>query len=227
MRGGFAPSALPRSGGWGPHTPKSGRSARALQSYARRPGSLCGAGSPCGPRCRRSALHPGDFPVAGKVTKGAPRAVPFGIPRRVVAALFALAYASRRATFCHKNRPICHFELVGKSVLFFLWFHQGNTLCFQSVARQVGCPRGCLKVSVPATNTARAGGRGIKGGEAPFAGGPGTRRSLAYLCLLSLREKVGRGAGRSARIRVERRGGRQPSSHWGAQRGEVPLRIKK
>ena len=83
---------------------------------------------------------------------------------------------------------------------FFLWFYRGNTLCFQSVARQVGCPRGCLKVSVPATNTARAGGRGIKGGEAPFAGGPGTRRSLAYLCLLSLREKVGRGAGRSARI---------------------------
>ena len=31
--------------------------------------------------CRRSALHPGDFPDAGKVTKGAPRAAPFGIPR--------------------------------------------------------------------------------------------------------------------------------------------------
>ena len=29
---------------------------------------------------------------------------------------------------------------------FFLWFHRGNTLCFQSVARRVGCPRGCLKV---------------------------------------------------------------------------------
>ena len=70
----------------------------------------------------RRALRPstpGDFPVAGKVTKGAPRAAPFGIPRCVVAALFALAYASRRATFSHKNRPICHFELVGKSVLFF------------------------------------------------------------------------------------------------------------
>ena len=52
----------------------------------------------------------------------------------------------------------------------------------------------------PSTNTARVEGRGIKGGEAPFAGGPGTRRFLAYLCLLSLREKVGRGAGRSARI---------------------------
>ena len=98
------------------------------------------------PTCRRSALHPGDFPDAGKVTKGAPRAAPFGIPRCVVAALFALAYASRRATFCHKNRPICHFELVSKSVLFFLWFHQGNTLCFQSVARQVPWLRGCLRV---------------------------------------------------------------------------------
>ena len=70
----------------------------------------------------RRALRPstpGDFPVAGKVTKGAPRAAPFGIPRCVVAALFALAYASRRATFRHNKRPICHFEMVGKSVLFF------------------------------------------------------------------------------------------------------------
>ena len=65
---------------------------------------------------------PGDFPVAGKVTKGAPRAVPFGIPRCVVTALFALAAlrsGSRRATFCHKNRPICHFERVSKSVFIF------------------------------------------------------------------------------------------------------------
>ena len=82
---------------------------------------------------------------------------------------------------------------------FFLWFHRGNTLCFQSVARQVPWLRGCRRFYTPATNTARAQGRGIKGGEAPFAGGPGTRRFLAYLCLLSLREKVGRGAGRSAR----------------------------
>ena len=181
MRGGFAPSALPRSGGWGPHTPKSGRSARALQSYARRPGSLCGAGSPCGPRCRRSALHPGDFPVAGKVTKGAPRAVPFGIPRRVVAALFALAYASRRATFCHKNRPICHFELVGKSVLFFPLVSSREHSLFSIRGAAGALSRGCLRVLFPATNTARAEGRGIKGGYAPFAGDPGTRRSLVSL----------------------------------------------
>ena len=103
MRGGLAPSsALLPCMGAPPHAP----------------GVFAGLVVPA-PTCRRSALHPGDFPVAGKVTKGAPRAAPFGIPRCVVAALFALAYASRRATFCHKNRPICHFELVGKSVLFF------------------------------------------------------------------------------------------------------------
>ena len=34
---------------------------------------------------------PGDFPIAEKVTKGAPRASPFGIPRCGVTALFALA----------------------------------------------------------------------------------------------------------------------------------------
>ena len=78
---------------------------------------------------------------------------------------------------------------------FFLWFHRGNTFYFQFVARQVGCLRGYRKFYTLATNTARAQGRGIKGGYAPFAGGPGTRRSLAYLCLLSLREKVGRGGG--------------------------------
>ena len=59
-------------------------------------------------------------------------------------------------------------------------------------------PRGCRRPCTPSTNTARAEGGGIQGGPPPCAGGPGTRRSLAYLCLLSLREKVGRGLGRSA-----------------------------
>ena len=92
------------------------------------PGAFMGLAAPA-PTCRRSARawqsharHPGDFPVAGKVTKGAPRAAPFGIPRCVVAALFALAAlrsVSRRATFSHNKRPICHFGFMGKSVLFF------------------------------------------------------------------------------------------------------------
>ena len=33
------------------------------------------------PQSRRSALHPGDFPDAGKVTKGAPRAAPLDLLR--------------------------------------------------------------------------------------------------------------------------------------------------
>ena len=44
-------------------------------------GSLCGAGSPCPHRCRRSALHPGDFLPDEKVTKESPRGVsPLGTP---------------------------------------------------------------------------------------------------------------------------------------------------
>ena len=43
---------------------------------------------------------------------------------------------------------------------FFLWFHRGNTLFFQSVARQILYLRGCLKVLFTSTNTARAQGWG-------------------------------------------------------------------
>ena len=89
---------------------------------------------------------------------------------------------------------------MGKSVSFFpLVPSREHPLL--SIRGTVGVlPSRMPQAFLPTTNTARAAGRGIKGGEAPFAGGPGTRRSLAYLCLLSLREKVGRGAGRSARI---------------------------
>ena len=179
---------------------------------------LWGAAPPQPPRCRRSALHPGDFPVAGKVTKGAPRAAPFGIPRCVVAALFALAAHRAGLPSATKIDRFATLSLWANRSYFFLWFHRGNTLCFQSVARQ-DCPRGCRRFYTSATNTARAQGRGIKGGEAPFAGGPGTRRFLAYLCLLSLREKVGRGAGRSARSRGL--WGLRP--HFGECRGATPL----
>ena len=91
-----------------------------------------------------------------------------------------------------------------------------------SIRGAAGLPLRMPRAFLPATNTARAGGRGIKGGKAPFAGGPGTRRSLAYLCLLSLREKVGRGAGRSARSRGL--WGRSP--HFGKRRGAAPLARK-
>ena len=91
------------------------RNCKQLSYYTKFPASLQGAPAGpfarglrplCAPNARRgcapsSALlpmgralrpsTPGDFPAAGKVTKGAPRAAPFGIPRCVVAALFALA----------------------------------------------------------------------------------------------------------------------------------------
>ena len=92
--------------------------------------------------------------------------------------------------------------------------HRARSSFFLNKGKAIGSlicrasPRGCRRLYTPTTNTARAEAGGIQGGPPPCAGGPGTRRSLAYLCLLSLREKVGRGAGRSARIRSRR--GSQP-----------------
>ena len=87
---GWRPSALPMRGA-GPLRPPgvyAGLAAPATTD-ARRGCAPSSALLPMGRALRPST--PGDFPVAGKVTKGAPRAAPFGIPRCVVAALFALA----------------------------------------------------------------------------------------------------------------------------------------
>ena len=59
------------------------------------------------------------FPSRGKSPKARQGLRPLESPWCKVAALAALAYASRRAAFFYRKRPICHFELVGKSVLFF------------------------------------------------------------------------------------------------------------
>ena len=130
--------------------------------------------------------------------------------------------------FSYKKRPICHFEMSGQIGLFFSPRFTGVTLSAVNPWRGGFAPR-MPRAFLPTTNTARAQGRGIKGGYAPFAGGPGTRRSLAYLCLLSLREKVGRGAGRSARsLRVEARsddllpGGTAPSHRQAGVQGGAP-----
>ena len=153
MRGGGAPSALPIYS-----LPRVGRS----HSF------FGGATPPQPPRAGAPPRAPGDFPDAGKVTKGAPRAAPFGIPRCVVAALFALAAlrsVSRRATFCHKNRPICHFELSGQTGLFSPLVSAGShpLLSIRSAADSL--PSRMPLAFLPATNTTRAQGRGIKGGR--------------------------------------------------------------
>ena len=61
---------------------------------------------------------------------------------------------------------------------FFLWFHRGNTLFFQSVARQILYLRGCLKVLFTSTNTARAQGWGNPRGSAPLCWRSRLLRSL-------------------------------------------------
>ncbi len=102
---------------WAPANPDARRANALLcapPKWGLRPRSKSSdlASTPMGRALRPST--PGDFPVAEKVTKGAPRAAPFGIPRYEVSALFALAalrFGSRRATFYLRPRPICHFEI--------------------------------------------------------------------------------------------------------------------
>ena len=91
-------------------------------------------------------------------------------------------------------------EFVGRPVFFSPgdWQRSHFLLSIRGAAGSL--PPRIPRAFLSSTNTARAEGGGIQGGPPPCAGGPGTRRFLAYLCLLSLREKVGRGAGRSARI---------------------------
>ena len=98
------------------------------------PGSLCGAGSPCThlQALRESMAKPCSaprvtFPSRGKSPKARQGLRPLESPegdRLKSETLFSPAppAASRNPldrAFSHNKRPICHFELVGKSVLFF------------------------------------------------------------------------------------------------------------
>ena len=84
------------------------------------PGGFCKAVSSCDPLCRRSARawqsharHPGDFPVAGKVTKGAPEpTVLDSLAAKPPPFSRSLHFVPTRAGLpsAPKNRPICHFE---------------------------------------------------------------------------------------------------------------------
>ena len=79
-------------------TPPIGRALRPI------PREFMQGWQPLHPPCGRSAPRPGLLSRVEKVGKDTPRAVPFGIPRCVVTALFALAAlrsGSRRATFSH------------------------------------------------------------------------------------------------------------------------------
>ena len=82
----------------------TGVPAPTCRRSALHPGGILQRHSPCAHLCGRSAPRPGLLSRVEKVGKDTPRAVPFGIPRCVVTALFALAAlrsGSRRATFSH------------------------------------------------------------------------------------------------------------------------------
>ena len=112
-------SSLPEVGAGGPHTPMRGRSAPP-------------------PRVT--------FPSRGKSPKARQGLRPWTC-RCGVTALFALAAlrsGSRRAAFCHRKRPICHFEVVGESVLFFpLVLRRKDFVLLIRGAGGLGCTFGC------------------------------------------------------------------------------------
>ena len=120
---------LPEVEGLRPHAP-IGRALRPI------PREFMQGWQPLHPPVGLPGPHPGFLSFHDERNQRRAGAAPLA-PQCVVAALFALAYASRRATFYHQPRPICHFELSGQiGLVFFLWFHRGNTLCFQTVARR-------------------------------------------------------------------------------------------
>ena len=112
LRGGStsgAPSALPLflspRGGWG-------------YPVSLRGGSTSGAPpSALPPWVGLPGPHPGFLSFHDERNQRRAGAVPLA-PQCVVAALFTLAYASRRATLYHQPRPICHFEMGGRIGLF-------------------------------------------------------------------------------------------------------------
>ena len=87
---------------------------------------------------------PGDFPVAGKVTKGAPRASPFGIPWRVVTALAALAaHRAGLPSATEKDRFATLRWWANRSLLFPLALTRKNILLLIRGAGAFSCTFGC------------------------------------------------------------------------------------
>ena len=150
--------------------------------------------------CRRSALHPGDFPVAGKVTKGAPEPTVLDSLGAEPSPSLVLRCACTRATFCHKNRPICHFELVGKSVLFFPLVSSREHSLFSIRGAAGGlCSLRAARSFSPFWGEQRLrcwGDDNAPQGEYPEGDTPSGRFFGDFL----IGEKVTRGAGRSARM---------------------------
>ncbi len=113
---------LPEVGGLHPHAP-IGRALRPI------PREFMQGWQPLHPPVGLPGPHPGFLSFHDERNQRRAGAAPLD-PQCVVAALFALAalrFGSRRATFYHQPRPICHFEMGGRIGLFFSFGFCGVT----------------------------------------------------------------------------------------------------
>ena len=99
-------------------------------------------GGPCGPRYAGAPREHGLAMLGTRVTfisrrkspkacQGGPPEPPRGTERKVFhfslpLPLQHIVLLPPQKGLCHKNRPICHFELVSKSVFFLLKLHRGS-----------------------------------------------------------------------------------------------------
>ena len=124
---------------------------------------------------------PGDFPDAGKVTKGAPRAAPFGIPQCVAAALFALATHRAGLPSTTKQDRFATLGWWENGSLLLPKLYRGHTLSCQSVARQLGC----VACGLPGVAPLSGGSGNAAGGMIMPPKGVQGACPLTRLCLLS------------------------------------------
>ena len=155
---------LPEVEGLRPHAP-IGRALRPI------PREFMQGWQPQHPPFGRSAPNPGLLSCEKKVGKDSPKPA-------VLDSLVREDRPYRAALRLHtgSSQPLIQTDLP-------LWAGGVNWSCFlpapyrgytfscQSVARQVYCSRGYLRVLLTATNTTRAEAGGIQGGSPPCAGG--------------------------------------------------------
>ena len=123
------------------------------------------------PQSGRSAPPPRvTFPSRGKSPKARQGLCPLESPDAWSPPSLVLRCACTRATFSHKNRPICHFETVGKLVFFSLQALPESHLQL-SIRGTAGLPPRMPQDFLPATNTARVESGGIQGGSTPLCWG--------------------------------------------------------
>ena len=129
LRGGLTPSSALHP--WG------GRSARSWLCHDRRPGSLCGAGSPCTHYAGAPPRTPGDFRFTTKVTKGVSGGNPPEPPEGDASLPLRFPHPLDRVSDTKIDRFATLSGWANRS-FFSPSYTGGHTFSSQSVARQLG-----------------------------------------------------------------------------------------